>query len=199
MGNEIGALKTKPAKEPVPPELVTATEPEAPPAITAVIEVGLTTVNDAAAVPPKVTALTSKKFVPVMVTVTPPPEDVGVKEEIVGVGGMYVNPALVPTPSGLVTATIPLFPASTTAVIVVEFTTANEAAASPPKLTAVAVVKLVPVMVIVAPEAPLVGVNDVMVGAVKGAINVKPGEVVNDTGVVTFTAPDAPAPMVAVI
>jgi hypothetical protein len=43
-------------------------------------------------------------------------------------------------------------------------TTVNEVAAVPPKLTAVAPVKSVPVIVTVAPCAALVGVKEVMVG-----------------------------------
>jgi hypothetical protein len=39
----------------------------------------------------------------------------------------------------------------------------KEEAATPPKLTPVAEVKLVPVMVTVVPTAPLVGENEVMV------------------------------------
>jgi hypothetical protein len=82
--------------------------------------VELTTVYDAAFVPPNLTPagpVTSMKFVPVMVTVTPPPEAVGVNELTVGVGGIYVNPGSVANPSGLVTATEPELPAATTAVI----------------------------------------------------------------------------------
>lgn len=48
--------------------------------------------------------------------------------------------------------------------MVVAFTTVTEVPAVPPKLTAVAPVKLVPVMVTIVPVAPLVGVKDVMVG-----------------------------------
>ncbi len=69
-----------------------------------------------------------------------------------------------PVPPGVVTATLPVEPLPTTAFIVVEFTTVKEVAAVPPKLTAVAPVKLVPVMVMVAPNEPNVGVNEVIVG-----------------------------------
>ena len=110
-----------------------------------------------------------------------------------------MNPANVAKPSLLVTATEPEAPASTTAVMVVEFTMVNEAAASPPKFTAVAVVKLVPVMVMVAPLAPLVGEKEVMVGAVAGGIKVNPLRLSKETGVVTLTAPDAPTPTTAVM
>ena len=69
-------------------------------------------------------------------------------------------------------------------------------AAVPPKLTAVAPVKLVPVMVTVKPVPDEVGVNDVMVGA---ATQVKPVFVTVPPAVVTDTLPLVPAPTVAVI
>jgi hypothetical protein len=76
-----------------------------------------------------------------------------------------VNPVLVAIPPGVVTLTLPQFPALTTAEIVVLLFTVKELAAVPPKLTAVAPVRLVPVMVMVVPVAELVGVNDMIVGA----------------------------------
>jgi len=161
--------------------------------------VGLTTVKEAAAVPPKLTDEMLIKLVPVMVITPDCPELVGVNEVTVGVGGMYVKPARTSNPSGLVTATDPDAPEATTAVMVVPFTTVNDVAATPPKFTAVAVVKFVPVMVMVAPVAPLVGVNEVTVGAVAGGINVKPVKVSDETGVTTFTAPDDPTPTTAVM
>ena len=87
MGKEIGDLNVNPARVPVPPGLVTATEPEVPAATVAVMVVALSTVKAEAAVPPKVTPVMSMKFVPVMVTTPNPPALVGVKEEMVGVGG----------------------------------------------------------------------------------------------------------------
>ena len=47
----------------------------------------------------------------------------------------------------MVTLTLPEAPVPTTAVIVVELTTENEIAATPPKLTAVALLKLYPEIV----------------------------------------------------
>ena len=75
--------------------------------------------------------------------------DVGLNDVIVGAGvdDIKVNPVLLPIPFGVVTLTLPVAPVPTTAVIVVALTTVNEAAAVPPKLTAVAPVKLVPVIV----------------------------------------------------
>ena len=64
--------------------MVTDTLPDVPPATTAVMLVELATLNDAAGVPPKLTALVPVKFVPVIVTVVPEPAAVGVKEVIAG-------------------------------------------------------------------------------------------------------------------
>ena len=84
----MGDLNVKPANEPVPPELVTDTEPEAPEPTVAVMVVEFTTVKAEAAVPPKVTPVMSIKLVPVMVTTPNPPELVGVNEVMVGADGI---------------------------------------------------------------------------------------------------------------
>ena len=73
------------------------------------------------------------------------PALVGAKEVIVG-GGMYVNPDSVSEPNELVTITLPLDPLPTIAVIVVELTMINEAAATPPNETELVPVKLAPLM-----------------------------------------------------
>ena len=156
-------INVNPESVAVPPGVVTLTLPLVPLATTAVMDVALTTLNEAAAVPPKLTAVAPVKLVPVIVTVVPLPADVGVKELITG-AGTNVNPASVAVPSGVVTLTFPLVPLATTAVMDVALTTLNEAAAVPPKLTAVAPVKLVPVIVTVAPGPAEVGVNEVIVG-----------------------------------
>ena len=69
-----------------------------------------------------------------------------------------------PVPPGLVTETVPVAPAGTTALMVVALIKEKDVAAVPPKLTPVAPVKFVPVRVIVAPVAADVGVNEVTVG-----------------------------------
>ena len=67
----------------------------------------------------------------------------------------------------------------------------------PPKLTADAPVKLVPVMVIITPVTADEGVNELMVGA---GINVKlPEEVAVPPGVVTAIVPVVPLATTAVI
>jgi len=191
-----GDTNVNPPSVPVPPGPVAETLPLAlPAATTAVICVAETTVKLAAGVPPKLTAVTPVKLVPVSVTVAPTAALVGVKLVIFG-GGINVNPANVPVPPGVVTATAPVAPAATTAIICVEETTLKLIAGVPPKATAVAPLKFVPVIVTVAPCAALVGVNAVTVG---GGIKVNPACVTVPPGVVTETAPLAPAPTTAFI
>ena len=103
-------------------------------------------------------------------------------------------------PFSVVTLTSPDAPEPTTARIIVEDTTANEAAGVPPKETAVAPVKFVPVMVIVESVPPLVGVKELMVGTgTTGAIYVNPTTVSFPLGVATTTYPEAPVPTTALI
>jgi hypothetical protein len=155
------------------------------------------TVKLSAAVPPKFTALALVKPVPVITTELPVPVVVGVNDVIVGTVAEYVNPASVPVPPGVVTLTAPVVPVPTTAVICVAELTVKLVAAVPPKLTALALVKPVPVIVTEVPVPPVVGVNEVIVGA--AAEYVKPVRVPVPTGVVTLTAPVVPVPTTAVI
>jgi hypothetical protein len=125
----------------VPPGVVTLIGPVAPIPTTAVIEVVLTTVKEAAAVPPMATVPAPVKFVPVMVTPAPAPPLVGVNDAIVGAGMKVKAPVLVAMPPGVVTVIVPLAPAPTAAVIEVSLMIVKEAAAVPLKATAVAPVK----------------------------------------------------------
>ena len=74
----------------LPPAVVTATvcEPDVPSGVTAVIDVGETTVKLAAATPPTVTSVAPVKLVPVMVINVPPPTgpDTGLTPVMVGAG-----------------------------------------------------------------------------------------------------------------
>jgi hypothetical protein len=90
---------------------------------------------------------------------------VGVNPVMVGAAA-YVKAARLAVPLGVVTDTLPVEPFAGTADIEVALITANEAAAVPPKLTAVAPVKLVPVMVTVVPDVAVEGVKEVMEGTV---------------------------------
>jgi hypothetical protein len=127
------------------------------------MDVGLTTVNVDADMPPKVTIEAPVKLVPVIVTVCPVQAVAGVKLVTVG-GTARIKPANAAVPTGVVTLTLPLVPDATTAVIVVGFTYEKEVAAVPPNVTAVTPVKLVPVMVTVAPDNTAVGENEVITG-----------------------------------
>jgi hypothetical protein len=119
-----------------------------------------------------------EKFVPVIVTVVPPDEEpeVGLSEETVGSGTTYVYlsavfVALVPAGVVTVTSTVPL-PAGAVAVMLVGPLTVKDVAAVVPKLTAVAPVKLVPVIVTLVPPRvdPDVGFSAVTVGGGGGAV-----------------------------
>ena len=147
----------------MPPGVVTETLPDEPEPATAVMLVADTTLKDVAAVPPKLTAVAPVKFVPVMITVAPAPTLVGVKLVRVG-AATNVKPGLVAVPPGVVIEILPLAPLATTAVILVADTTLNEVAVVPPKLTAVAPVKLVPVIVTAVPTGPDEGANEVIIG-----------------------------------
>ncbi len=184
-----------PARVAVPPGVVTITLPDEPLANTAVIMVADTTLKDAAAVPPKLTAVAPVKLVPVIVTVDPEEVEAGLKRLIVGAAA-NVNPARVAVPPGVITDTFPLAPPASTAVILVGETMAIELTAIPPKVTTEAFVKLVPVMVTVTPEPALVGVNEPIVGVGK---NVNPVWVAVPPAVVTETFPLEPAANTAVI
>jgi hypothetical protein len=144
VGAGVAVTKVNPVLLAMPFDVVTLILPVAPVPTTAVILVALTTLNEVAAVPPKLTAVAPVKLVPVIVTVCPVPAEIGLNEVIVG-GGKYVNPANVPVPDAVVTETTPEVPAATVALMLVALTTVNVVAAVPPKLTADAPVKFVPV------------------------------------------------------
>lgn len=92
--------------------------------------------------------------------------------------------------------TEPEAPALTTAVMLVEFTIVKVVAKMAPKLTAVILEKLVPVIVTTSPWAANVGVKDVIVG---GARKVKPALVTVPKLPVIVTEPVAPPPNTAVM
>ena len=141
-GNE---MNVKPVRESPPPEPVTATRPLAPLPTTAVTTVELTRLKEWAATPPKVTALIPLKLVPCIVTVWLLRAERGVKAVTSGAGvGRNVNPARDAVPPGVVTSILPLAPVPTIAVIFVALLTQNDLAATPPKVTEEAPVKLVP-------------------------------------------------------
>jgi hypothetical protein len=154
----------------VPPGVVTDTwtRPAGWAGDIAVICVAESTVNDAAAVVPKATAVAPVKSVPVMVTEVPPAVGpaLGATEVTVG-GATKVNwsaalVADVPPSVVTVTSTGPAAWAGDIAVICVAESTVKDAAAAVPKSTAVAPVRSVPVIVTEVPPAigPALGATE---------------------------------------
>jgi hypothetical protein len=154
-----------------------------------------TTTNDSAGTPPKLTLVTFTKLVPSIVTEPPCAALVGLKTTTVG-GNKKLKPAIEAPPAGDLTVTAPVEPLATTAVIVVDETTVNEAAADAPNNTSVVPNKFVPVMVTVAPVPAAVGLMDEMVG---GSRKVNPGEVAVPPAAVTEILPLVPVLTMAVI
>ena len=141
----------------VPSSVVTMMGPVVAPAGTVVVTVPELTVN-VATLPPKKTALAPVKFVPVIVTLVPTRPLAGVKEVMAGVTVKRVVVFKGPLP-GVVTVMGPVVaPAGTVVVIVPEGLTVK-VDATPLNETAVAPVKLVPVIVTAVPTGPKIGVN----------------------------------------
>ena len=150
--------------------------PAVPAAITAVMLVDETTVKLVTETPPNFTLLAPSKFVPEMVIAVPPSVVPNVGDTNVSVGtdmSMFVNAAsLVSEPLGVVTTTSlsPTVPAGAIAIIEVAEATTKLVAETPPTVTLVAPVKLVPLNVRAVPPVmgPLPGATDESVGAVEG-------------------------------
>ena len=141
--------------------------------VVAVIVLALATKKLVAAVPPNATAVAPVKLVPEIVTLVPPVDGprFGLMLVIVGCDAAKNVKALLMllVPPAVVTATsaAPAACAGVVAVIVEALTTITLVAALPPMVTAVAPVKLVPVIVTLVPPAvvPLFGATAVTVGA----------------------------------
>jgi hypothetical protein len=88
----------------------------------------------------------------------------GAKEMMLGLGGMKVKPESAVVPPEVVRLSAPVAPLPTRAVIEVDDKTWKDATDIPPKVIAVVVFKLVPVIVMFAPVPALVGEKDKMVG-----------------------------------
>jgi hypothetical protein len=146
------------------------------------IDVSEATENVSAVTPLNVTLLAPVKCVPVIDTLVPTGPLVGENDEIVGAaGGVVVTVkaiALVPVPPLVVTAIGPVVaPLGTVALIAVSEATENVGAVTPLKVTLLTPVKSVPTIDTLVPTAPLVGVNDEIVGVAGG--EVEPGVTAN--------------------
>jgi hypothetical protein len=160
-------MKVKPGLDAVPAAVTSDTSPEFPPPTIAEIDVEELTVKLALA-PPNLTPVISEKFVPVIVTLVPLAPVVGVKELIVG---NIPKPLFEADPPGVITVIFPDVPEPTTALMVVGETTVKDTEGVPPKDTAVAPFRFVPVIVTVSPLLAPVGEKEVIVG---GGIKLKP-------------------------
>ena len=112
---------------------VTVIAPLVAPVGTEVVMLVVVLAVTVAAVPLNLTVLLAEvvlKFVPVIVTEVPNGPEVGLKEEIVGVG-RNVNPVSVAVPPGVVTDTFPDAPDATTAVMLVGETTLRASLKTP--------------------------------------------------------------------
>ena len=124
-----------------------------------------TTANDDAATPPKRTAVTAFRLVPVMVTTVPAAPVAGANEANVGEASTVKLALLVPVPCADVALMGPvLAPAGTVAVAEVPAPVLYTVAAVPLKLTPVRPLRLVPVRVTLWPTVPLVGAKLAIVG-----------------------------------
>ena len=183
----------------VPTGVVTVTSTAPVPAgLLAVIVVSLTTATFVAAVDPKSTVVAPVKLVPVIVTIVPPDSRpcVGLRLVTAGaLGTVYVNSSAgvtadVPWGAVTVTFTTPM-PAGLSAMIVVSLTTSRLVAAVDPKSTAVAPVKLAPVIVTNVPptSGPLVGLRPVTVGGdstIRRSTHSNPGRRARDRFALSF-------------
>jgi len=187
---KIAVTAKLPALVPVPPGVVTLTGPVVAPAGTiAWIAVSEATVK-LAPTPLNATAVAPVKLVPLIVTGDPTGPLVGAKLEIAG-GLITVNElALVAVPDGVVTVSGPVVaPAGTVAWIAVAEVTVK-VALTPLNATAVAPVKLVPLIVTPVPTGPLAGVKPAMVGT--GPLGSPPSHAIKVKAGVRASIPTSP-------
>jgi hypothetical protein len=188
----VGTTMKLPALVAVPPGVVTLIGPLAASAGTVAsitlsdATVKVAAVSGCAAVPLNVTDVAPVKFVPLIVTVTPTDPLVGLKLVIVVELATTVNAlALVAVPPGVVTLSGPVVaPAGTVASITLSDVTVKVMAV-PLTVTAVAPVKVVPLIVTAVPTGPLAGAKLVIFG-----LTMKfPGLPAVPSGVVTVMFP----------
>src|SRR5262245_20797583 len=173
---------------PVPPGVVTVILPLVAPAGTVVSIRVLDATLKVAEVPLKRTLVAPPRSVPVIATAVPTGPLAGSKEPIVGAGGRTVNTPKQPVPPGVVTQICPVEAPAGTVVSIRVFDATLKIATTPLKVTLVAPARSAPVIVTFVPTVPLVGANEVIVGA--GGMTVKsPALVAVPPGVVTVILP----------
>lgn len=150
----------------MPPGVATLTAPVDPLPTAAVICVPELTVKDEALVLPNLTLVAPVRLAPLMMTLVFFIPAEGPNELMTGAGINVKLDLLVAMPSGVVTTILPVEPLPTTAVILALEFILKLAAGEPPKLTAVVLLKLLPLITILAPLAPFSGAKELIAGAV---------------------------------
>ena len=159
----------------MPPRVVTRTLAGPAVVVVGVLHVrlvALVTLNVLQALPRTATAVAPVKLVPVTVMIVPPASGPELGDTSVTVDGAtkVYRVLAVLVPPGLVTRTLalPAVPAGTVQVMLVALATLKLLHAVPPTVTAVAPVRLVPVMLMLVPPAvgPALGDTPVTVGGV---------------------------------
>ncbi len=107
-----------------------------------------------------------------------------------------MKPLWVAIPPGEIKLNAPVEPLPTMATIDVDETTVNDDTDVPPRVTAEVPEKLFPVMVMMAPFAAVVGVNEMITGA---GMKLNPSAVALPPGVTRLIAPLEPLPTMATI
>jgi hypothetical protein len=182
----------------VPPESTTVIGPVVAPVGTiAVMDVAELVTGETAATPLNLTDVTPTKPVPVMATLVPTGPLVGVNDVMLVVPVTVKSVVLTPGGGdGVVTVILPFVAAGgTVAVICVFELTVKLVADVVLNFTSVALQKFVPVMTTDDPTAPVVGANDVTVGAAE-AVTVKSSAAVFALAAPLFTM-TSPRPLVA--
>jgi hypothetical protein len=141
----------------VPSSVITVIGPVVAPAGTVVVTVPGSLTVKAAAAPLNETAVAPVKFVPVIVTPVPPLPLAGAKEVMAGVTVKRV--VVVKGPPDVVMVMGPVVAPAGTFVVIVPGGPSVNVAATPLKETAVAPVKVAPVIVTPVPTGPNVGAN----------------------------------------
>ena len=118
----------------------------------------------------------------------PDAAEAGAKEVMTG-GGMKANPFSDVVPPGVLRLTAPELPPPTSARIRLEDTTVNADTLVPPNDSWLVPFKLFPLMVIMVPDAAVVGAKEVIVG---GGMKVNPLRVAVPPGLVRLTSPVEP-------
>ena len=164
----------------------------------AVTVVADTTLNDAAGVVPKRTAVAPDRFAPVMVTVVPAAPIAGEKLLIAADATLKV-PVATPVLTGVSTEISPDTAFAGTATVIDVGVTVVGLIARPLNFTAVAPVKFTPVIVMLVPVAPAAGLNDAIAGeVVTKQVSLVTGVVLDTIAIGPLVAPPGTAVVISV-